>query len=79
MEPYCLLLAADEIQSAASIERKLYDEVFPNFTDSIDLRHMIIDVNTKQGEYLNQFNAVLDELVLEETTEKICSAQTSHL
>ena len=51
--------------SSLYLNGKLYNEVFPNFTDSIDLRHVIIGcLNNKYGEYLNQFNAVLDELVL---------------
>jgi len=51
--------------SSLYLNGKLYYEVFPNFTDSIDLRNVIIGCgNNKYGEYLNQFNAVLDELVL---------------
>jgi len=51
--------------SSLYLNGKLYNEVFPNFTDSIDLRNVIIGcVNNKYGEYLNQFNAVLDELVI---------------
>ena len=51
--------------SSLYLNGKLYYEVFPNFTDSIDLRNVIIGCgNNKYGEYLNQFNVVLDELVL---------------
>ena len=51
--------------SSLYLNGKLYNEVFPNFTDSVDLRNVIIGcVNDKHGEYTNQFNAVLDELVL---------------
>ena len=50
--------------SSLYLNGKLYNEVFPNFTDSIVLRNMIIGcVNNRQGQYTNQFNAVLDELV----------------
>jgi hypothetical protein len=51
--------------SSLYLNGKLYNEVFPNFTDSIDLRNVIIGcTNNKNSEYFNQFNAVLDELVL---------------
>jgi hypothetical protein len=51
--------------SSLYLNGKLYNEVFPNFTNSIVLRNVIIGcVNNKYGKYLNQFNAVLDELVL---------------
>ena len=51
--------------SSLYLDGKLYNEVFPNFTDSIVLGNVIVGcVNNKQGEYHNQFNAVLDELVL---------------
>ena len=51
--------------SSLYLNGKLYNEVFPNFTNSIVLRNVIIGcVNNKDGKYLNQFNAVLDELVL---------------
>jgi len=51
--------------SSLYLNGKLYNEVFPNFTDSVDLRNAIIGCTQKKnGEYLNQFNAVLDELVL---------------
>jgi hypothetical protein len=51
--------------SSLYLNGKLYNEVSPNWTDSIDLKNMIIGcVNTKSWEYKNQFNTVLDELVL---------------
>ena len=51
--------------SSLYLDGKLYNEVFPNFTNSIVLGNVIVGcVNNKQGEYHNQFNAVLDELVL---------------
>jgi hypothetical protein len=51
--------------SSLYLNGKLYNEVFPNFTNSIVLRNVIIGcTNNKNSEYLNQFNAVLDELVL---------------
>jgi len=51
--------------SSLYLNGKLYNQVFPNFTDSVDLRNAIIGCTQKKnGEYLNQFNAVLDELVL---------------
>jgi hypothetical protein len=44
---------------------KLYNEASPKWTNSIDLKDTIIGcVNNKNGQYLNQFNAVLDKLVL---------------
>ena len=50
--------------SSLYLNGKLYNEVSPNWTDSIDLKNMIIGcVNDKHGEYVNQFNTVLDELV----------------
>ena len=51
--------------SSLYLNGKLYNEVFLNFTDSIVLRNVIIGcVHSKNGKYLNQFNAVLDEVVL---------------
>jgi hypothetical protein len=44
---------------------KLYNEVSLKWTNSIDLKDTIIGcANNKNGEYVNQFNAVLDKLVL---------------
>jgi len=55
----------EKMVSSLYLNGKLYNEVYPNWTDSIDLKNMIIgSVNNKQGQYVNQFNAVLDELVL---------------
>jgi hypothetical protein len=50
--------------SSLYLNGKLYNEVFPNFTDSIDLRNVIIGCISNKHGYFNQFNAVLDELVL---------------
>ena len=51
--------------SSLYLDGKLYNQVSPNWTKSIDLKNTIIGcVNNMYGEYLNQFNAVLDELVL---------------
>ena len=51
--------------SSLYLNGQLYNEVSPNKTDSIDLQNMIIGcLYNKQGQYCNQFNAVLDELVL---------------
>ena len=51
--------------SSLYLNGKLYNAVSPNFTDSIDLRNVIIGcVHSKNGKYSNQFNAVLDEVVL---------------
>jgi hypothetical protein len=51
--------------SSLYLNGKLYNEVSPNWTKSIDLKNTIIGcVNNKHGEYVNQFNTVLDELVL---------------
>jgi hypothetical protein len=51
--------------SSLYLNGKLYNEVSPNWTDSIDLKNMIIGCQRNtHGQYLNQFNAVLDELVL---------------
>ena len=51
--------------SSLYLNGKLYNQVLPNRTDSIDLKNTIIGcLHTKHGQYENQFNAVLDELVL---------------
>ena len=51
--------------SSLYLNGKLYNRVFPNFTDSIVMRNVIIGcTNNNYGKYFNQFNAVLDELVL---------------
>ena len=51
--------------SSLYLNGKLYNQVSPNRTDSIDLKNTIIGcAHTKHGQYENQFNAVLDELVL---------------
>ena len=51
--------------SSLYLNGKLYNEASPKWTNSIDLKDTIIGcVNNKNGEYVNQFNAVLDELVL---------------
>jgi hypothetical protein len=50
--------------SSLYLNGKLYNQVSPNWTDSIDLKNTIIGcVKTKHGQYENQFNGVLDELV----------------
>ena len=55
----------EKMVSSLYLNGKLYNEVSPNWTDSIDLKNMIIGcLYNKQGQYLNQFNGVLDELVL---------------
>ena len=55
----------EKMVSSLYLNGKLYNEVSPNWTDSIDLKNMIIGcLNNKQGQYVNQFNGVLDELVL---------------
>lgn len=55
----------EKMVSSLYLKGKLYNEVSPNWTDSIDLKNMIIGcLYNKQGQYLNQFNGVLDELVL---------------
>jgi hypothetical protein len=54
----------EKATSSLYLNGKLYNEVFPNHTDSIVLRSVIIGcLNNKYGEYLNQFNAIVDELV----------------
>jgi hypothetical protein len=51
--------------SSLYLNGKLYNEVFPNHTDSIVMRNLIIGcANNRHSQYFNQFNAVLDELVL---------------
>ena len=51
--------------SSLYLNGKLYNRFFPNFTDSIVMRNVIIGcTNNNYGKYFNQFNAVLDELVL---------------
>jgi hypothetical protein len=51
--------------SSLYLNGKLYNEVSPNWTKSIDLKNMTIGCQRNpHGQYLNQFNAVLDELVL---------------
>jgi hypothetical protein len=51
--------------SSLYLNGRLYNEVSPNFTGSIDLKNTIIGcLHNKQGQYVNQFNTVLDELVL---------------
>jgi hypothetical protein len=54
----------EKMVSSLYLNGKLYNRVSPNWTDSIDLKNMIIGCYyNKQGQHVNQFNAVLDELV----------------
>ncbi len=51
--------------SSLYLNGKLYNEVSPSWTDSIDLKNTIIGcAHNKLGQYVNQFNTVLDELIL---------------
>jgi hypothetical protein len=55
----------EKMVSSLYLNGKLYNEVSPNWTKSIDLKNMIIGCQRNpHAQYLNQFNVVLDELVL---------------